>query len=404
MKKILVGSMLMVTVVCHGFIAYGDNINENRQRLEQTEQQKTEIKEKLDLTTEEVDKVVREIEEIDRQMSEVNEELQSAEEKLSQIMGDISITEAELSEAEKSLKDREEIFGSRLNVMYRNSSIDYIEVILGATDLVDLFNRLNMVKDIVGYDAEMIEDIKGKKATIEEKSERLNSLKAESEEQARLAETKKLELSNISNAKVAYMEELESDEVAYRSQMDRLESESNRIIKEIMEEEARREAQRAEEARAREEAQSQQAQESAQSQASTPPSAPSGNASTSGMVAPTRAGYVSSEFGVNRGTHMHGGIDIAIPTGTPLVAADSGTVSRSFYSSSYGEVIFINHGNGMVTVYAHNSRRLVSEGERVSKGQLIAYSGNTGRSTGPHLHFEVIMNGTKMNPRNYVNF
>lgn len=118
---------------------------------------------------------------------------------------------------------------------------------------------------------------------------------------------------------------------------------------------------------------------------------------------PTSRGYVTSNFG-SRSLGYHYGIDIGIPSGTDVYAADGGIVIYAGYKGTYGKLIKINHGANKETRYAHNSRLLVSSGEKVFKGQLIAYSGNTGRSTGPHLHFEVRINGNAVNPKKYVSY
>ncbi len=117
---------------------------------------------------------------------------------------------------------------------------------------------------------------------------------------------------------------------------------------------------------------------------------------------------VTSEFGYRTDpftgqTSGHGGIDLAVPTGTPVRAALSGTVTVSSYSqSSYGYYIMIDHGDGLATLYGHCSQLLVSVGQTVETGDVIALSGSTGRSTGPHLHFEVRVNGTRVDPRSYL--
>jgi murein DD-endopeptidase MepM/ murein hydrolase activator NlpD len=122
---------------------------------------------------------------------------------------------------------------------------------------------------------------------------------------------------------------------------------------------------------------------------------------TGSFQTPTR-GYISSRFGPRWGT-IHRGLDIAAPTGTPIVASDSGKVTYAGYNSGgYGYMVKISHGNGFETLYAHCSQLYVNVGDVVSAGDTIGAVGSTGNSTGPHLHFEVIQNGTKVNPENFI--
>ena len=112
-------------------------------------------------------------------------------------------------------------------------------------------------------------------------------------------------------------------------------------------------------------------------------------------------GMISCRYGQQRG-YYHTGLDIATAHGTPIVAAAAGTVSYAAYHYSYGNLLIINHANGVQTYYAHCSKLYVSVGQSVSQGQTIAAIGSTGNSTGPHLHLEVRVNGQAQNPQNYV--
>jgi Membrane proteins related to metalloendopeptidases len=125
-----------------------------------------------------------------------------------------------------------------------------------------------------------------------------------------------------------------------------------------------------------------------------------GTGSVSGLRWPC-GGYVSSPYGY-RSRGFHTGIDLAGNSGSPFIAAASGTVVEAGWAGGYGKMILIDHGNGVKTRYAHASTILVSTGQRVDKGQTIGSVGSTGNATGPHLHFEVIINGNTVNPRNYL--
>lgn len=124
---------------------------------------------------------------------------------------------------------------------------------------------------------------------------------------------------------------------------------------------------------------------------------------TGKLAKPTSRGVLTSPFGWRWG-RRHSGIDIGIPIGTPVKAADGGKVIFSGTKGGYGKCVIIDHGANIQTLYAHNSKLLVKKGDKVFKGQTIANSGNTGRSTGPHLHFEVRKNGTPVNPTKYVKY
>jgi murein DD-endopeptidase MepM/ murein hydrolase activator NlpD len=137
---------------------------------------------------------------------------------------------------------------------------------------------------------------------------------------------------------------------------------------------------------------------SAQSSAIVP--GPTGPASAAGLVWPVH-GVLTSVFGWRWG-RMHEGIDLAVPTGTPVVASASGTVIVAGWLGGYGNLVVIDHHNGVATAYGHNTSVTVAYGQSVAQGQLIAYSGNTGHSTGPHLHFEVRVNGTPVDPLGYL--
>jgi murein DD-endopeptidase MepM/ murein hydrolase activator NlpD len=133
---------------------------------------------------------------------------------------------------------------------------------------------------------------------------------------------------------------------------------------------------------------------------STPSSAASSSPSSSGLIWPA-SGPITSPYGMRWGS-LHPGIDIGAGTGTPINAAASGRVIVAGYSGGYGNLTVIDHGNGIATAYAHQSSLAASAGQQVGQGQVIGYVGSTGFSTGPHLHFEVRVNGSPVDPLGYL--
>ncbi len=125
-----------------------------------------------------------------------------------------------------------------------------------------------------------------------------------------------------------------------------------------------------------------------------------GSPSASGLIWPV-LGPVTSPFGVRWG-RMHEGIDIAAPVGTAIRAAAGGTVIHAGWLGGYGNLVIIDHGNGIATAYGHQSSVAVGSGQAVAQGQTIGYVGSTGHSTGPHLHFEVRVNGAPVDPLGYL--
>ncbi len=119
------------------------------------------------------------------------------------------------------------------------------------------------------------------------------------------------------------------------------------------------------------------------------------------LIWPVETPEYTSRFG-RRYSEVHLGLDVAVPTGTPVVAADDGEVTGSAWMGGLGKAVMIRHADGKKTVYAHNSELLVKAGEQVSRGQIIAYSGTTGRSTGPHVHFEVRYEDVALNPEDFL--
>ncbi len=336
------------------------------------EESKSNLNSKLSKNREEQEELGEKIKKLDSQIKEIESNIKSTEEKIAKLNSETEEAK-EIQDLLNKIKDNEEALGQRLKVIDNNYSMGYIKVILSSTSLSDFFNNLYMVKEVIEQDRDLLKELEENKAIVEEKKK---SLEDKTKEQENL----KVSLESDNSKLEADKEEIENLKAELTKEEEDLESKIADII-------------------AKEEA------------ASNSQSSSSGGSSSSAVITdgswpvPGYSGN-SSSYGWRihpiLGTKkFHTGLDIPAPKGTPVTSFDDGTVIYSGVQGSYGNTVMINHGNGVVTLYAHNSSLNVSVGQKVKKGQVIAKVGSTGRSTGPHSHFEVRVNGQHTNPLSY---
>lgn len=395
--------------------AYADELEdvmEDRERIEERiEDEEEEIKE---LRTRE-EQLEAEINRLDRQMGEIENRIQQLSRQIEAKEQEIEETEKELEEAEEELDYRESLLKKRLRAMYEKGNSSYLEVLFSSTSFGEFLTRFNDLQNIADNDAELM-------AEVEERRDEILVMKNELEGQR------------------AELQETRRENVDYKNELDRTMASRNQKrqeLEELINEKEQAIAELEEEARKLDSIIEEMLQERRADDFSAPESLqwPWGNAN-----------YITSGFGyrthpITGRTSFHGGIDIApgrqywpisssyIGTPAYLKAAASGVVifsgvqqpngnyltraaGRDEYSvhdglGSYGSLVMIHHGEDdhgrdFVTLYAHCHSRLVEEGEVVSRGQNIATIGSTGSSTGPHVHFEVRINGERKNPRHFL--
>ena len=304
---------------------------------------------------------------------------------------DITKTEAELKAAQERLQSREKVFYKRVRDIYINGRLSYLDVVVGSKDFSDFANRMEMLKRILQADMELINTIKTEREEIASKKAKLEADRAKVLELEKVAQEKQ----TIINQKKA-----ERQAVLERAMNDR--DTAERAYNELMASSASITAML-----------QQRAAERAAAAAAASQGGSGGGATTTTWVqgtgqlaAPVNA-PITSDFGwrihpIYGTSRLHAGTDFGVDEGTPVHAADGGVVVEAGWISGYGYTVIIDHGNGMSTLYAHNSDVAVSPGQTVSKGQVVSYSGNTGGSTGPHLHFEVRINGEPTDPMGYL--
>jgi murein DD-endopeptidase MepM/ murein hydrolase activator NlpD len=294
----------------------------------------------------------------------------------------------------KAQEDKQyEEYCARVRAMEENGKYTYFALIFKSKSLSELLSNIDMISEIMDSDKRLYDQyIAAREHTEQVKAEyeaTLTDLQAKQEE----LKAEKEELETQIAAATQMIVDLQSDIDEYTAAYNENEAQEGTLQSQIDSLSAQLKAQ--------EEAARKAAEQNNQSYTGT------GSTATGSFTWPCPSStYITSGFGLRIhpifGTERyHNSVDISANSGASVVAADSGTIAIATYSSSYGNYIMIYHSNGTSTLYAHMSSLAVSAGDTVTKGDTIGYVGSTGWSTGPHLHFEIAVNGTRVNPLNY---
>lgn len=365
------------------------------QKIKETEQEKKSLEKKAEQLQKDLEDIQasREdtmvyIEKLDKKTGELEEELEVLKGQIKEAKASVEKLQGELSQAEAEREKQYTTMKMRIKYMYENGNQEYIEILFGAASLTDLLNRSEYIEKIADYDQNMFEryqnierEVKEKQQQRQEKLQELEDLRAQTQKEKEtvkeLRQSKKRKLEQFDKQIEKSQDQIDE----YTRQAVEAENEVEKLLQKKQDEIDREMA------------------------------AGSGNSGgeTKGLSWPLQGGggRISSGFGPRNSptagaSSNHRGIDLAIASGTPILAAGSGQVVTATYSSSAGNYVMISHGDRLYTVYMHCSRLAVKVGDQVSKGQVIAYVGSTGISTGAHLHFGVSKNGNYVNPLNYV--
>ena len=343
-----------------------------KSRLAELKSARAEANAAVEALEGESEKYSEKIAALDYQIQSTRAELNATQKIIDSLTRDIADKQDELDETIAQLDEKQELFETRIRVMYENGDTTYLEVLLSSEDFSDMLTNMEIVSQIMDYDKRIVEEYKALKAQIETQKAALESDRKDKQDYEEI-EAQKKEYKAL-KAKV------DSDLALKKAEAERMLREQDEINDEIA-------------ALSRQEAASS--------------SGGGGKVYSGSLVWPCPSySRISSQYGYRThpisGTRkLHKGLDIAASSGNPVIAAASGTVVKSYFSSSYGNYVVISHGGGMMTAYAHMTRRMVSAGQTVAAGQQVGTVGSTGNSTGPHLHFEVYVGGSTTNPMNY---
>lgn len=384
----------MMTWACT-FPAFGTNtdINDAKKKATSLEEEKKKIESTLKNLESVKQDTVAYVKQLDASLEQINQELAVLEGQISAKEAEILQTSQELETAREREKAQYEAMKLRIQYMYERGETSYLDLLFQSADLAQLLNRMEYITGIAEYDKRKMDEYVETRELVAAKE---LSLKVEREELLGLQSDTEVKHASVEQLLSAKSTELKN----YEAQISSAENQISEYEKDIQAQEDKIRQIEAEIKRKEEEAR--KAAEAAGKQYN---NASIGNIN---FIWPCPASSrVTSSFGdrsspTEGASSNHKGMDIGASTGTNILAAASGEVIISTYSYSAGNYIMINHGGGVYTVYMHCSQLLASAGDQVSQGQVIAKVGSTGVSTGPHLHFGIRVNGTYVNPANYV--
>ena len=406
-----------------------DKAGEAKQRLEEEKEQLSKEVARIKL---EKNNIVAYIQELDEKSTDLSEKIEQNLQEIKNVRDELDKLSLDKIDAVIRKENQYETMKKRIRYLYENGSDEYLQILLESKSLSDLYSRAEYVSKVTEYDNKMLskyqetcESIEEMQLIMENKLDELNnrkdSLKLERKSLNKLINNKTKKLDEYNNK----LGKSESELQDYAQQI----SDKEKEMEELLEEQRKKAAKEEAEAKRKAEEKAKKDAEAAKKDTNdngkgnenkdsgkndngkdNPTASPdyTGNNSTSDYRWPLNvSGTISSYFGYRTSptagaSSYHKGIDIAVPTGTAVVAARSGTVITASYAADAGNYVCISHGDGAYTYYMHCSSLSVKAGAKVVQGQVVALSGSTGVSTGPHLHFAIYKDGNYVNPLDYV--
>lgn len=349
------------------------------------EEQKAEVENqikdtntKLEYVQDELSDTLLKVQEIEDKIRQYEKEIEEMAKDMHKLQNSINEANIALIKSEQNYKEKSDLLAKRLVAMYEAGETQYLDILLNSKDITDFVSRYYVIQEIAEYDSILIEQIEKEKSNLEATKQKLENEQGELKIIKSKSEQTSIVLSNMKTLQNSYAKDLTKGEKILQARLTEYKKEQEEIERQI----------------------------ELATNAINPdiqytggemlwPVAISGTAITSN--------YGVREHPIQGVVREHTGIDIGnTPLGSPVVAATDGVVTYAGWLGGYGNCVMINHGDGIVTLYGHGNKILTNVNTQVKQGDIIMEVGSTGNSTGPHLHFEVRVNGDYTNPLNYV--
>lgn len=376
MRKICKSIMICTFLCTFSFVSYAADLNE-------LQSQKNEIQTQIDESNSQLNDVNDELTDNLKQIQKLDESIQSSEENIEKLNEEITKKENEIQQIESELEKVTEKYNTqkalldeRLVEMYENDNVKYLDVILKSKSFSDFVSNYYIISELTEYDMDLLEIVDDQRKEIEQKNLKLSSQKDSLEQEKSTQKKTQIALSNTKVLRKNYVLKLSQEEQDLQAKIDEYNNQVNQIEEEIKK---------------------------------LAVTASFGEEYRGGIMQwPIYGHYtITSNYGMR--THpitgvykLHTGVDISATIGSDFTAIADGIVVKAEYNGAYGNMVIIDHGGGVQTLYAHGSQIIAQVGQEVKAGDIVLKVGSTGYSTGPHAHFEVRINGSPVNPLDYV--
>ena len=366
----IVAILLMLTFAVETSLASAATLSQIRNNIKNKQQELNESRAKEKSLGDQVNS-------LEQQINSKQSDIDELEASISEAQAKLETLEEELAAAEEKVNTQNENLNARLRNMYKNGSVGFIDVLMDSGSFSEFLNNLSLVEKVYTSDQDVLEELQKAYDEIDAKKKEIETLQAELSESKATMEEQKSSLEADKASVEKKKSEIAADSAETQRELDKLEADAQALTSSIRNSGSS----------------SSSSKYNGGIMAWPVPSCHTVSSGYGGRIHPTPGKY-----------KFHGGLDIPGSYGSAIVAANSGKVIwAGNRGDSYGNYVIIDHGGGVSTLYGHSSKVLVSTGQRVSRGQRIANVGSTGRSTGPHCHFEVRINGSRVNPNPYVN-